>query len=48
VTSALVGASSVQQLEANVAALDVLELTRDELDEIERVLGEETIGARVE
>ena len=43
-TSALVGASSVQQLEANVAALDKVDLTRDELDEIERVLGEETIG----
>jgi L-glyceraldehyde 3-phosphate reductase len=48
VTSALVGASGVQQLEANVAALDVLELTRDELDEIERVLSEETVGARAE
>jgi L-glyceraldehyde 3-phosphate reductase len=48
VTSALVGASSVQQLEANVAALDVLELTRDELDEIERVLGVETVGTPAE
>jgi L-glyceraldehyde 3-phosphate reductase len=38
VTSALVGASSVAQLEANVAALDMLRLTPDELDEIERAV----------
>jgi L-glyceraldehyde 3-phosphate reductase len=38
VTSALVGASSVEQLEANVAALDALEFTRDELAEIDKVL----------
>jgi L-glyceraldehyde 3-phosphate reductase len=36
VTSALVGASSVEQLEANVAALDGLELSDDELAEIDR------------
>jgi L-glyceraldehyde 3-phosphate reductase len=36
VTSALIGASSVAQLEANVAALERLELTPDELDEIDR------------
>jgi L-glyceraldehyde 3-phosphate reductase len=36
VTSALVGASSVAQLEANVAALDRLELSPDELAEIDR------------
>jgi L-glyceraldehyde 3-phosphate reductase len=36
VTSALVGASSVEQLEANVAALDNLEFTEDELAEIDR------------
>jgi L-glyceraldehyde 3-phosphate reductase len=36
VTSALVGASSVKQLEANVAALEQLEFTPDELDEIDR------------
>jgi L-glyceraldehyde 3-phosphate reductase len=36
VTSALVGASSVAQLEANVAALDNLELSEDELAEIDR------------
>ena len=35
VTSALVGASSVEQLEANVAALDHLDFT-DELAEIDR------------
>jgi L-glyceraldehyde 3-phosphate reductase len=36
VTSALVGASSVEQLEANVAALDRLDLSDGELDEIDR------------
>ena len=36
VTSALVGASSVEQLEDNVAALDRLDLTEDELAEIDR------------
>ncbi len=36
VTSALVGASSVEQLEANVAALQELEFTQNELDEIDR------------
>jgi L-glyceraldehyde 3-phosphate reductase len=36
VTSALVGASSVEQLEANVAPLDRLELSDDELAEIDR------------
>jgi L-glyceraldehyde 3-phosphate reductase len=36
VTSALIGVSSVRQLEANVAALDRLELDDDELAEIER------------
>ena len=35
-TSALVGASSVEQLEANVASLDRLELGEDELAEIDR------------
>jgi L-glyceraldehyde 3-phosphate reductase len=38
VTSALIGASRVQQLEDNVAALDNLALADDELREIERVL----------
>jgi L-glyceraldehyde 3-phosphate reductase len=36
VTSALVGASSVEQLESNVAALDRLELSDDELAAVAR------------
>jgi L-glyceraldehyde 3-phosphate reductase len=36
VTSALVGASSVEQLEANVAALDGPPLTDEELAELDR------------
>ena len=36
VTSALIGASSVAQLEDNVAALDRLGFTDDELAEIDR------------
>jgi L-glyceraldehyde 3-phosphate reductase len=36
VTSALLGASSVAQLEDNVAALDRLDFTADELAEIDR------------
>jgi L-glyceraldehyde 3-phosphate reductase len=36
VTSALIGASSVQQLETNVAALDNLEFTDEELAEIDQ------------
>jgi L-glyceraldehyde 3-phosphate reductase len=36
VTSALVGASSVAQLEQNVAALDTLEFSKEELKEIDR------------
>ena len=36
VTSALIGASSVGQLEQNVAALERLELSDDELAEIDR------------
>jgi L-glyceraldehyde 3-phosphate reductase len=36
VTSTLVGASSVEQLEANVAALDKLDLSDEELAEIDR------------
>ena len=35
-TSALVGASSVEQVEANVAALDRLDFTDEELAEIDR------------
>jgi L-glyceraldehyde 3-phosphate reductase len=36
VTSTLIGASSVEQLEANVATLDNLDLSKDELEEIDR------------
>jgi L-glyceraldehyde 3-phosphate reductase len=36
VTSTLIGASSVEQLEANVGALERLDFTADELDEIEK------------
>jgi L-glyceraldehyde 3-phosphate reductase len=36
VTSTLIGASSVEQLESNLAALDNLELSEDELAEIDR------------
>jgi L-glyceraldehyde 3-phosphate reductase len=44
VTSTLVGASSVEQLEQNVAALDSLELSGDELDAIDRHAGEAGIN----
>jgi L-glyceraldehyde 3-phosphate reductase len=44
VTSALIGASSVEQLEANVGALDRLELSDDELAEIERYATESDIN----
>ena len=43
-TSALVGASSVEQLEANVGALDDLELTDDELAEIDRYATESDLN----
>jgi L-glyceraldehyde 3-phosphate reductase len=36
VTSALIGASSVEQLEQNLAALRHLEFDADELEEIDR------------
>ena len=36
VTSALIGASSVEQLEANVASLDNLDFSDEELAEIDR------------
>ncbi|HLB19673.1 MAG TPA: L-glyceraldehyde 3-phosphate reductase [Gaiellaceae bacterium] len=36
VTSTLIGASSVEQLEANIATLDNLDLSKDELEEIDR------------
>jgi L-glyceraldehyde 3-phosphate reductase len=44
VTSALVGASSVAQLEANVGALDRSDFTDDELDEIDRYATESDIN----
>jgi L-glyceraldehyde 3-phosphate reductase len=44
VTSAVVGASSVAQLEANVGALERLEFTDDELDEIDRYATESNIN----
>ncbi|HKA82669.1 MAG TPA: L-glyceraldehyde 3-phosphate reductase, partial [Acidimicrobiales bacterium] len=44
VTSALVGASSVEQLEANVAAIDRLGFTDDELAEIDRFATESDIN----
>ena len=43
-TSTLVGASSVTQLEANVAALDKLDFTEDELAEIDRYATESDIN----
>jgi L-glyceraldehyde 3-phosphate reductase len=44
VTSALIGASSVEQLEANVAALDRLDFDEDELTEIDRYATESDIN----
>ena len=44
VTSTLVGASSVEQLEANVAALEKLDLSEDELAEIDRYATEADIN----
>ena len=44
VTSALVGASSVEQLETNVAALDRLDFGDDELAEIDRYATESDIN----
>jgi L-glyceraldehyde 3-phosphate reductase len=38
VTSTLVGASSVAQLEQNLATLERLDFSQEELDEIERAL----------
>ena len=43
-TSTLVGASSVAQLEENVAALDRLDFTDDELAEIDRYATESDIN----
>jgi L-glyceraldehyde 3-phosphate reductase len=44
VTSTVIGASSVAQLEDNVRALDDLEFTEDELDEIDRHASESGIN----
>jgi len=44
VTSALVGASSVEQIEANVAALNKLDFAREELAEIDRYATESAIN----
>jgi L-glyceraldehyde 3-phosphate reductase len=44
VTSTLVGASSVEQLEANVAALDRLDFSEDELAEIDRYAVDSSIN----
>jgi L-glyceraldehyde 3-phosphate reductase len=44
VTSALIGASSVEQLETNVAALDRLDFSDDELAEIDRYATEADIN----
>ncbi|TML60863.1 MAG: L-glyceraldehyde 3-phosphate reductase [Actinobacteria bacterium] len=44
VTAALIGASSVAQLEANVAALDKLDFTQEELAEIDRYATEADIN----
>jgi L-glyceraldehyde 3-phosphate reductase len=44
VTSALIGASSVEQLEDNVGALERLGFTDDELDEIDRYATESGIN----
>jgi L-glyceraldehyde 3-phosphate reductase len=44
VTSALVGASSVAQLEQNISALDKLEFSTDELQEIDRYATESGIN----
>ena len=43
-TSTLVGASSVEQLEANVRALDRLDFSDDELAEIDRYATESDIN----
>ena len=44
VTSALIGVSSVAQLEANLAALERLDFTRHELAEIDRLATESGIN----
>jgi L-glyceraldehyde 3-phosphate reductase len=43
-TSTVVGASSVEQLEANIAALEHPDFTAEELDEIDRFATESDIN----
>ena len=43
-TSALIGASSVEQLEQNVGALERLDFTADELEEIDRYATESDVN----
>jgi len=40
VTSALIGSSSVEQLKINLASLEKMSFTEDELDRIEEILKE--------
>jgi L-glyceraldehyde 3-phosphate reductase len=44
ITSALIGASSVAQLEDNVAALERLDFSDEELDEIDRYASDSAIN----
>jgi L-glyceraldehyde 3-phosphate reductase len=44
VTSTLVGASSVAQLEANVGAIDRLDFTHEELVQIDRYAADSSIN----
>jgi L-glyceraldehyde 3-phosphate reductase len=48
VTSTLIGASSVEQLEANIGALEQLDFTDEELDEIDRYATESSINIWLE
>ena len=45
ITSVLVGASRVHQIEENVAALENLEFSEEELDQIDKVTGEQSQNA---
>jgi len=44
ITSALVGVNTVEELEANLAALDILDLSEDDLAEIDRYATESGIN----
>jgi L-glyceraldehyde 3-phosphate reductase len=48
VTSAVIGASSVEQVETNLGTLERLDLTDEELDEIDRYATESSINIWVE